>query len=111
MITNKTEQHKMINICKIQILEILDDSFYPGICRAVLEDYYNHKHFFVDKVPVLGGVHIDEISQFPFEGYMRVEVINDLGDSMEINTEKPDDIELENGCYRFIVLKEKIKIP
>lgn len=31
--------------CRVQIIEILDDSFYPGICRAVLEDYYNHKHF------------------------------------------------------------------
>lgn len=47
--------------CRVQIIEILDDSFYPGICRAVLEDYYNHKHFFVDKVPVLVGVYMDDI--------------------------------------------------
>lgn len=98
----------MVNECKVQILEILDDSFYPGICRAVLEDFYNYKHFFVDKVPVLGGVHIDKISHFPFEGYMRVTVINDFGDSVEINTQEPDDIESEEGCFRFIVSKDKI---
>lgn len=99
----------MLNECKVQIVEILDDSFYPGICRAVLEDYYNHKHFFVDKVPVLAGTHMDEISKLPFEGYMRVEVISDFGDAVEINTEKPDDIESEGGRYRFVVSKEKIK--
>ncbi len=98
-----------MNECEVQIIEILDDSFYPGICKAVLEDYYNHKHFFVDKVPVLAGVYIDEISHMPFVGYIRVEIINDLGDAVEINTEKPDAIESEDGCYRFVVSKEKIK--
>ena len=90
--------------CEVQIIEILDDSFYLGICRAVLEDYYNQKHYFVDKIPVLAGVHIDQMSKLPFAGYMRVEVINELGDAFDINTEKPDDIESENGCYRFVVL-------
>ena len=79
--------------CRVQIIEILDDSFYPGICRAVLEDYYNHKHFFVDKVPVLAGAHMDDILQLPYDGYIRAEVINDFGDTVEINTEKPDDLE------------------
>ena len=77
----------MMKECEVQIIEILDDSFYLGICRAVLEDYYNQKHYFVDKIPVLA-----------------VEVINELGDAFDINTEKPDDIESENGCYRFVVL-------
>lgn len=95
--------------CRVQIIEILDGSFYPGICRAVLEDYYNHKHFFVDKVPVLSGVHMDDIVQLPYDGYVRAEVINDFGDAVEINTEKPDDLESEAGCYRFVVSKEKIK--
>lgn len=95
--------------CRVQIIEHLDDSFYPGICRAVLEDYYNHKHFFVDKVPVLAGVHMDDILQLPYDGYIRAEVINDFGDCVEINTEKPDDLESESGCYRFVVSKEKIK--
>lgn len=95
--------------CRVQIIEILDDSFYPGICRAVLEDYYNQKHFFVDKVPVLAGVHMDDILQLPYDGYVRAEVINDFGDTVEINTEKPDDLESEAGCCRFVVSKEKIK--
>lgn len=99
----------MMEKCEVQIIEILDDSFYPGICRAVLEDYYNKKHYFVDKVPVLAGVHMDEIFRLPFVGYIRAEIINDLGDAYEINTKKPDDIETENGCYRFIVSKERIQ--
>ena len=99
----------MICECEVQIIEILDDSFYPGICRAVLEDYYNQKHYFIDKIPVLAGVHVDEILKLPFAGYIRVEVINDLGDAIEINMEKPDDIESEKGCYKFVVSKEKIR--
>ena len=95
--------------CRVQIIEILDDSFYPGICRAVLEDYYNQKHIFIDKVPVLAGVHMDDILQLPYDGYVRAEVINDFGDTVEINTEKPDDLESEAGCCRFVVSKEKIK--
>lgn len=100
----------MINKCKVEIIEILDKSFYPGICRAVLEDYYNHKHFFVDKIPVLADVNMDEILNLPFEGYIRVEIINDLGEVVEISTEKPDDIESENGSYKFIVSKRKVEI-
>lgn len=38
-----------------------------------------------------------------------LEDVNDLGDALEINTEKPDDIEAENGCYSFVVSKEKIR--
>lgn len=98
----------MMSECKVQIIEILDDSFYPGICRAVLKDYYNHKHFFVDKIPIFTSAYMEEISQLPFEGHIRVEIINDLGDAVEINTEKPDDIESEAGCYRFVVSKERI---
>ena len=99
----------MICECEVQIIEILDDSFYPGICKAVLEDCCNQKHYFVDKIPVLAGVYRDEILKLPFSGYIRAEVINDFGDAIKINTEKPDDIESENGCYSFIVLKEKIR--
>ncbi len=99
----------MIKECEVQVIEILDDSFYPGICRAVLRDSYNQKHFFIDKIPVLAGVHVDAISQLPFVGYIRVEVIRELGDAVEINTENPDDIESEEGCYRFVVSKERIR--
>ena len=52
---------------------------------------------------------MDEILKLPFAGYIRVEVINDLGDAIEINMEKPDDIESEKGCYKFVVSKEKIR--
>lgn len=46
--------------------------------------------------------------QLPYDGYVRAEVINDFGDTVEINTEKPDDLESEAGCYGFVVSKEKI---
>jgi len=46
----------------------------------------------------LAGSHAEDLSQLPFEGYIRVEVIKDLGNPVEINTEKPDDLESEAGC-------------
>lgn len=52
---------------------------------------------------------MDDILQLPFEGYIRAEIIYDFGDTVEINTEKPDNLESEAGCYRFVVSKEKIK--
>ena len=65
--------------------------------------------FLVDKLPVI-GVTDDEISKLPLEKYIRVEIINDLGNLVEITTEKPDGIETEDKETHFIVFKDIIKI-
>ena len=96
----------MVN-CKIQIIEIIDDSFYPGICKAVLEDYTGKSHVFVDKLPMFGFERY-EISSLPVEGAMRVELISDFGESVEIGTDIPDHIEAEDGSCKFIVSKKLI---
>lgn len=44
----------------------------------------------------------------PAESLMRAEIVKDLGESVEIDTEKPDGIESEEGCYRFVILKDFI---
>jgi len=97
----------MIVGCKVCIIEILDDTFYPGMCKVMLEDYNQKKHYFIDKPPVF-GFDLDDISELPYEGVMRVELLRNMGDLVEISTEMPDDIESEDGCYNFIVSKKII---
>lgn len=95
--------------CKVTVIEAFDLDCYPGWCRAVLKDSDGAEHILVDKLPVI-GVTDDEISKLPLEKYIRVEIINDLGNIVEITTEKPDGIETEDGESHFIVFKDIIKI-
>ena len=65
-------------------------------------------HILVDKLPII-GLDVEEVSNIPLEKYIRVEIVNDLGDIVEINTEIPDGIEAEDGKTHFVVHKECIR--
>ena len=95
--------------CKVTVIEAFDLDYYPGWCKAVLKDSDGDEHILVDKLPVI-GVTDDEISKLPLEKFIRVEIINDLGNIVEITTEKPDGIETEDGESHFMVFKDIIKI-
>lgn len=95
--------------CKVKIIEVFDFDYYPGWCRAVLTDANGKEHVLVDKLPVI-GLDIEEISEIPLEKYIRAELVNDYGNTVEIDTAIPDGIETENGETHFVVLKECIRI-
>lgn len=50
-----------------------------------------------------------EVNLLPLEKFIAVEIIADLGDTVEIDTAVPWGIETKEGQSRFVVSKELIK--
>lgn len=94
--------------CKVNIIEAFDLDWYPGWCKAVLEDSNGVEHILVEKLPVI-GLEEEEVSTLPVEKFIAVEIINDFGNTVEINTAVPWGIETQEGKSRFVVSKELIK--
>lgn len=94
--------------CKVNIVEAFNLDWYPGWCKAVLQDSNGVEHILVEKLPVI-GLDIEEVSSIPIERYIAVEVVNDFGNMVEINTAVPDGIETEDGETHFVVNKDCIK--
>lgn len=95
--------------CKVQIIEIIDSSFYPGMCKAAFTDYFGKTHIIVDKPPIFGFEIEDKEYEFPFEAVMSCEIIEELDDCIVIDTEYPDYIESQEELHIFKVKKKLIK--
>ena len=95
--------------CKVQIIEIIDSSFYPGMCKAAFIDYFGKTHIIVDKPPIFGFEIEDKEYEFPFEAVMSCEIIEELDDCIVIDTEYPDYIESQEELHVFKVNKKMIK--
>lgn len=93
--------------CKVNIIEAFDLDWYPGWCKAVLKDCNGIEHILMDKLPVI-GVEEEELSNLPMEKYIAVKILNDLGNTVEIDTSVPWGIETREGKSRFVVSKELI---
>ena len=84
--------------CKVSIIEVFDLDQFPGWCKVILTDANGVDHAFDDKLSVFG---LEEVEV--------VEVVRDLGNSVEIDTSVPHGLEAEDGNSRFVVRKDLIK--
>lgn len=94
--------------CKVNIIDVFDLDWYPGWCKAILKDCNGVEHILIEKLPVI-GVEMEEVNLLPLEKFIAVEIIADLGDTVEIDTAVPWGIETKEGQSRFVVSKELIK--
>ena len=95
--------------CKVTVVEVLDHDWYPGLCKVVLTDSEGVEHTFVEKLPVVGLEEV-KVSDLPLQKSIRVEIVKDMGDRVEITTERPDSIESEDGTTHFVVPKESLEV-
>jgi hypothetical protein len=93
--------------CKVNIIEAFDLDWYPGWCKAVLKDCNGIEHILMDKLPVI-GVEEEELSNLPMEKYIAVKILNDFGNTVEIDTSVLWGLETKEGKSRFVVSKELI---
>ena len=93
--------------CKVNIIEAFDLDWYPGWCKAVLKDCNGIEHILMDKLPVI-GVEEEELSNLPMEKYIAVKILNDFGNTVEIDTSVLWGLETKEGKSRFAVSKELI---
>lgn len=76
-----------MTVVKVNIAEILDDSFYPGIIKFELTDIYGKRYIFTDKPVVLyfrGGTLMP--AKIPCEGLLPCIVIHRSGNVVTIDT-------------------------
>ena len=94
--------------CKVSIIEVFDLDQFPGLCQVILTDANGVDHAFDDKLSVFGLEEV-EVRKLPLEKCITVEVVRDLGNSVEIDTSVPHGLEAEDGNSRFVVRKDLIK--
>lgn len=94
--------------CKVSIIEVFDLDQFPGLCKVILTDANGVDHAFDDKLSVFGLEEV-EVRKLPLEKCITVEVVRDLGNTVEIDTSVPQGLEAEDGNSRFVVRKDLIK--
>lgn len=86
---------------KVTITEIIDKNTYPYFAVAEFTDRFGKVHILRDKLPVFAKDDLDHT--VPREGCARCTLIKENGGYCTVDLEFPDDIEDEEGVYRFEV--------
>ena len=94
--------------CKVSIIEVFDLDQFPGWCKVILTDANGVDHAFDDKLSVFGLEEV-EVRKLPLEKCITVEVVRDLGNSVEIDTSVPHGLAIEEGNSRFVVRKKSVR--
>ena len=92
----------------VSITEILDYSFYPGICQAVLTDLSGKWYTFTDKIPVFTDADVTPSSPLPVPGVIRCEVVDTGPGWARVSTLRPDAVESDEGLTEFLVSPDQI---
>ena len=93
----------------VNITEILDYSFYPGICRAELTDRDGTIHRFTDKIPVFTSFDLTPEHTLPAPGIIRAEVLEEGGGWVKVDTGRPDHIGSDEGLSSFIIRPDQLR--
>lgn len=93
---------------KVNIIRIIDFSFYPGICEAILEDAQGKEHHFIEKIPIVTAEDINLNTNFPVQGGIRGEIIEKLDNMFKVSIEIPDHVESTEGISEFLVDESKV---
>ena len=91
--------------CRVTVTEAFELNWYPGFCRAFFTDANGKEHIITDKLPVI-GLEDEEVEYLPLQKSIRVKVVKDMGDTVEIDVSEPDGLEDSEEQTRFVVLRE-----
>jgi len=87
---------------KVDIVRFVNAS-QPGFVDCRLADANGNEHIFIDKVPVVSLEDLDANSDYPRQGIIGCELINEENGLVQISTERPWGIDSTNGKYLFTV--------
>ena len=93
---------------KIIILAYIDNSN-PGWIRCCFTDIHRSLHYFIEKVPVITLLELDENSTYPQDVTILCKVIDINGKKATVDISKPWGIEDENGEAVFAINENRIK--
>jgi hypothetical protein len=97
---------------RLQIVEWVNDD-QPGFVRCELRDAHGRMWSFLGKQPYFTDTWLDANSAYPQPGSLACEVLRQWRDETgrelaRIDTERPWDIEAEDGSMQFDVLQEDL---
>jgi hypothetical protein len=97
---------------KVEISRYIDASF-PGWVECTLVDVAGDEHVFVEKVPLVTGVHLDAASIYPQSGVIACVVLgeserDDGRQLVRVDTQTPWGVQSTAGKSRFDVLSEQM---
>lgn len=97
---------------KIKITKFISDD-QPGFVECSFFDALNKEHIVQDKVPIVTEKFLDANSEYPQDGIIACEIVNEWQDTsgrkiLKVNTSKPWDVDTINGLTEFDVLEEQL---
>lgn len=90
---------------RVTVTEAFELNWYPGFCKAVFTDAEGKEHIITDKLPVI-GLEDEEVASLPLQKSIRVKIVKDMGDIVEIDISEPDGLEDSEEQTRFVVSRE-----
>ena len=91
--------------CKVTVTEAFELNWYPGFCKAVFMDAEGKEHIITDKLPVI-GLEDEEAEYLPLQKSIRVKIVKDMGNTVEIDISEQDGLEDSEELTRFVVSRE-----
>ena len=88
---------------RVQIVRWVDD-YQVGVVECQLTDAGKRVWSFIEKLPMVTEKTLDEFSVYPQPGIIACELIEQMGDSIRIDTRRPWSVESIEGQTLFDVL-------
>ncbi len=97
---------------KIQITKFISDD-QPGFVECSFFDASNKEHVVQDKVPIVTEKFLDANSEYPQDGVIACEIVNEWKDTngrkiFKVNTSTPWGVDTINGLTEFEVFEEQL---
>lgn len=105
----KSEDLKAI---KIKITKFISDD-QPGFVECMFYDALNKKHIVQEKIPVITEKYLDVNSNYPQDGVIACEIVNESGvlngiKIVTVDTSRPWGVETIDGLSQFDILEEQL---
>ena len=97
---------------KIKITSFISDDP-PGFVECKFYDALIKEHIVQDKVPIVTKKYLDANSEYPQDGVIACEIVNEWKDSngqkiFKVNTSRPWGVDTIDGLTEFDVLEEQL---
>ena len=97
---------------KIKITKFISDD-QPGFVECMFYDALNKKHIVQEKIPVITEKYLDVNSNYPQDGIIVCEIVNESGvlngiKIVTVDTSRPWGVETIDGLSQFDILEEQL---
>ena len=97
----------MIIELAVQIVRWINDD--PGYVECEFVDARGKLHTVIDKLPIFGDADLGKDSPYPQPGAIRCrEIGSDGGEIITLATDIPDEVESNEGIFRFTVSASQV---